>query len=50
MTNRKAKWQSYPLSWRVLLNREVPKIPAKPESDDKKENNDTPVNEGTPVN
>ncbi len=31
VSNKKTKWQSHPLSWRVLMNRETPKIPEKQE-------------------
>jgi type II secretory pathway component PulK len=46
VTNKKTKWQSHSLSWLVLMNRESPDIPIKPETETDKENK-TGKNENT---
>lgn len=48
VTNSKTKWKSHPLSWRVLMNSEVPEIPdkdAKEEDDQDQNNQNNPNNQ-----
>jgi hypothetical protein len=39
VTNTKTKWQSHPLSWRVLMNSEVPDIPDKDAKEEDEDQN-----------
>jgi hypothetical protein len=47
VTNKKTKWWSDPLSWRVLMNREAPDVPEKPETEETNPENNSGKNEIT---